>query len=55
MKFTYTGSDERIIPSLSIVVKAGDTFDAPDDFSAADVAPTNTPKVEKPVTNKESE
>ena len=54
MKFKYNGSDERVIPSLSIVVEAGDIFDAPDDFSAPDVSPIST-KAEKPVTNKESE
>jgi hypothetical protein len=54
MKFTYNGSDERVFPTISLVVEAGDTFEAPDDFSAPDVAP-NTPKVEKPVTEKESE
>ena len=54
MKFQYNGSDERVFPTLSLVVKAGDTFEAPDDFSAADVSPIQ-PKAEKPVTNKESE
>jgi len=38
MKFTYNGTDERVFPSLSIVVKPGDSFEAPDDFSAANVS-----------------
>jgi len=50
MKFTYNGTDERVFPSLSIVVQPGDSFDAPDDFSAANVlapkaAPDPTPTV----------
>ena len=44
MKFTYKGTDERVFPSLAIVVQPGDSFDAPDDFSAANVsAPKVTP------------
>jgi hypothetical protein len=50
MKFTYNGTDERVFPSLSIVVQPGDSFDAPDNFSAANVlapkaAPDPTPTV----------
>ena len=48
--FTYNGSDEREFPTISVVVKPGDTFDAPDDFSANDVTPTKakpTPKTEE--------
>jgi hypothetical protein len=40
--FTYTGSDERVFPSISVVVQPGDTFEAPDDFSAANVSPKST-------------
>ena len=43
-KFTYTGSDERVFPSISIIVEPGDTFEAPDDFSAANVSPASKPK-----------
>jgi hypothetical protein len=44
MKFTYNGTDERVFPSLAIVVQPGDSFEAPDDFSAANVsAPKATP------------
>ena len=42
MKFKYTGADERTFPSISVTVQPGDTFDAPDDFSAQDVQPTKT-------------
>jgi hypothetical protein len=38
MKFTYNGTDERVFPSLSIVVQPGDSFDAPNDFSATNVS-----------------
>lgn len=38
MKFQYNGSDERVIPSLGITVKQGDTFEAPADFSAFEVS-----------------
>lgn len=48
-KYTYTGSDERVFPTIAVTVKPGDSFDAPDNFSAPDVsattqvAPTPTP------------
>jgi hypothetical protein len=49
-KYTYTGSDERVFPTIAVTVKPGDSFDAPDNFSAPDVsaqvAPTPTPKQE---------
>ena len=50
--FTYNGPDERVFPTLGITVKPGDSFEAPDDFSVANVsagsavkktAPTPTP------------
>jgi hypothetical protein len=47
MKFTYNGTDERTFPSIAITVSPGDSFDAPDDFSATDVTPT-TNKVATP-------
>ena len=37
MNFTYTGTDERTFPSIAVTVNPGDSFDAPDDFSAPDV------------------
>lgn len=42
MKYKYTGTDERVFPSLGIVVKPNDEFDAPDNFSAANVEPVST-------------
>lgn len=49
--FTYSGSDERVFPTISVVVKPGEKFEAPDDFSAVDVTPNKT----KPTQTKESE
>jgi hypothetical protein len=49
--FKYIGEDEREFPTLAIIVKSGDTFDAPDDFISANVtsvskkAPTTAPIV----------
>jgi len=48
MKFTYNGTDERVFPSLSIVVKPGDSFEAPDDFSAANVSAEKATPVTDP-------
>lgn len=39
-KYTYTGEDERVFPSLGIVVKKGTEFEAPDDFAAFDIKKT---------------
>lgn len=36
-KFKYAGSDERVFPTIGVVVEAGAEFDAPDDFAAHDV------------------
>ena len=52
MKFTYTGSDERTFPSISVTVSPGDTFDAPDDFDAADVEKAQVTKLATPDTTK---
>jgi hypothetical protein len=48
MKFTYKGTDERVFPSLSIVVNPGDSFDAPDDFSAANISAVKAAPVADP-------
>jgi len=48
MKFTYNGTDERVFPSLSIVVKPGDSFEAPDDFSATNVSAEKATPVADP-------
>lgn len=34
MKFKYTGKDERVIPSLGLIVNENDIIEAPEDFSA---------------------
>lgn len=39
MKYKYNGTDERVFPSLGLVVKPGDEFEAPENFSVADVVP----------------
>ena len=42
MKYKYTGTDERVFPSLGVVVKPNDEFDAPDNFTAPDVTPVSS-------------
>jgi hypothetical protein len=42
MKVTYTGTDERVFPTLGITVKPGDEFDAPEGFAHADVSAGKT-------------
>jgi hypothetical protein len=46
--FQYNGSDERVFPSIAITVEPGDTFDAPDDFSAFNVSLTKQTKPTAP-------
>jgi hypothetical protein len=41
MKYKYIGTDERVFPSLGVVVNSGDEFDAPDNFSAPDCVPSS--------------
>lgn len=36
MKYTYIGTDERVFPSLGLVVKPGDEIEAPDGFAHPD-------------------
>ena len=58
MKYKYNGTDERVFPSLGIVVKPNEEFDAPDNFSAADVTPAGakvTPKPQAPTTSAASD
>lgn len=45
MKYKYNGTDERVFPSLGIVVKPNEEFDAPDNFTAADVTPAGGAKL----------
>lgn len=40
----YVGEGERVFPTLGVTVKKGDTFDAPEGFSAPDVESTTTSK-----------
>ena len=44
MKYKYNGTDERVFPSLGVVVKPGEEFDAPDNFSAPDVVAAGSAK-----------
>ena len=44
MKYKYVGTDERVFPSLGVVVNSGDEFDAPENFSAVDVVASNSAK-----------
>jgi hypothetical protein len=49
-RYEYIGEGERVIPDLSLIVKKGDTFDAPDGFKATGVrlaSPKTAPAVEK--------
>jgi hypothetical protein len=39
--YRYTGNDDREFPTISVTVKAGETFEAPSDFSANDVVPAS--------------
>jgi hypothetical protein len=51
MKYKYTGTDERVFPTLGITVQPGDEFEAPANFSATDVtagAPTKPVETPKP-------
>jgi len=41
MKYKYTGSDTRVFPTLSLVVKPNEEFEAPENLDLPDVAPTN--------------
>ena len=52
MKYKYNGTDERVFPSLGVVVKPGEEFDAPENFSAPDVVSAGSAKpVVKPTTS----
>jgi len=42
--YTYTGEGAREFPTLVLTVNPGDTFDAPVDFTAADVVPASGKK-----------
>lgn len=55
MKYKYIGQDERVFPSLGITVKEGDEFDAPDNFKAHNVVPSNNAKITAKPTNTKQE
>ena len=42
MKYTYIGTDERVIPALGLTVKPGDEFDAPAELKIHNVVPSNS-------------
>ena len=44
MRYKYNGTDERVFPSLGILVKPNEEFEAPDNFSAPDVIPVGAAK-----------
>jgi len=50
MKYKYNGTDERVFPTLGIVVKPGEEFDAPENFVAADVVTSTGTATIKPTT-----
>jgi len=51
MKYKYNGTDERVFPSLGVVVKPSEEFEAPDNFSAPDVVAVGAAKsATKPAT-----
>jgi hypothetical protein len=39
--YKYTGEDERVFPTIGVIVESGNTFEAPDDFSAYNVLPVS--------------
>ena len=44
MKYKYNGTDERVFPTLGIIVKPGDEFDAPDNLDVPNVVPAGAHK-----------
>jgi hypothetical protein len=48
--FTYEGEQELVFPSLGVTVNYGDTFEAPEDFTAANVVPATGKKATKNAT-----
>ena len=56
-KYKYTGSGNRVFPSLGLTVKSGEEFEAPDNFIAVGVekVAAHTKKTEPKVEIKEEE
>ena len=48
--YTYTGDAVREFPTLVLTLNPGNTFDAPADFTAADVVPATGKKAAPAVT-----
>lgn len=50
MKYTYTGEDERVFPTLGITVTQGDSFDSDEklDLPYLTTGKTTAPAVETP-------
>ena len=46
--YQYNGDEVREFPTLVLTVNPGDTFDAPDDFVAADVTSSTNKKAAAP-------
>ena len=42
--FTYNGTYEIVFPSIAVTVAPGDSFEAPDDFTALNVTPAKKSK-----------
>ena len=45
-RFQYDGEAEMVFPTISVTVKKGEQFDAPDDFKAVGVSPASSTKQE---------
>jgi hypothetical protein len=45
--FTYEGEQELVFPTLGVTVNYGDTFEAPEGFTAANVVPATGKKATK--------
>jgi hypothetical protein len=54
MKYKYNGTDTRVFPTLGIIVKPGDEFEAPENFNVPNVVPAGANK-STPVTSAASD
>lgn len=54
-RYKYTGTDQRVFPSLGIIVAPNAEFDAPDDFNAYEVISVSAKISTKQTTPQESE
>ena len=44
MKYIYTGEDSRVFPTVGIIVKPGEEFEAPDNLDVPNVIPAGAHK-----------